>query len=130
MTNVFQVPIVLVKQLAKFVQRAMELQPLTLRPYLDTAEQSGQDFSSKALLLANADAEVPLAETLKRMRDGDVNDPTVLRYAFMLLLVLDGWSRVKVCDQPRCHRIFVDGTNTKSRMRCAIHIRRRPRGSA
>ncbi|WP_150460803.1 CGNR zinc finger domain-containing protein [Nesterenkonia ebinurensis] len=122
-----RVPVALVARLAGIVGQAMEHRPETLAPYLNAAEQSGQAYASQSLWCEIAHEEQGVAEVWSRIRRGDVSDPIAARHAFMLLLALDGWSRVKVCDHPRCRRAFADATNAVSRRRCARHTRQQSR---
>lgn len=118
-----RVPVALVARLAGLVGRAIEHQPEALTPYLNAAEQAGQAYASQLLWFEIARDEECVAEVWSRVRHGDVDDPIAARHAFMLLLALDGWSRVKVCDHPGCRRPFADATNAVSRRRCTRHAR-------
>ena len=122
-----RVPVALVARLARLVGQAMEHRPEALAPYINAAEQSGQAYASQLLWSEITHEEQGVAEVWSRIRRGDVNDPITLRHAFMLLLALDGWSRVKECDHPGCRRTFADATNAVSRRRCSRHARHPPR---
>lgn len=57
------------------------------------------------------------------LRRGTMSDRTAAGHALMLLVILDGWGRIKTCDVPGCGSPYADATNGRTRLRCAVHAR-------
>ncbi|MFC4555370.1 CGNR zinc finger domain-containing protein [Georgenia faecalis] len=109
-------------RLAAVVDAAAERSPDIVTPYVRVA---GNPDRATALLWSDIVADgAPVAEVWAHLRQGVVPDGASARHALLLLVIVDGWRRVKACDSPGCAAPFVDATPGASRRRCAAHARR------
>ncbi len=115
-------PIALVTRLASLVDDAIERYPEFASQYL-IARENGEAIASDLLWSRLFHESDHVSLTWEELRKGMTSDRTAAGHALMLLVILDGWGRIKTCDVPECGSPYADATNGKTRLRCAAHAR-------
>ncbi|NUW33074.1 hypothetical protein HTZ77_16775 [Nonomuraea sp. SMC257] len=115
-------PISVIVRVAAMVDAAIERHPGLVTRYVN-AQDDDSDRATAMLWTDIVRDDAPVPEVWRRLRHGVIADVSAARHALLLLVICDGWHRIKVCVETSCVSPFADATNGMSRRRCAMHTR-------
>ncbi|MBU8578808.1 CGNR zinc finger domain-containing protein [Brevibacterium luteolum] len=119
----FSCPTTVRVSLARLVEAALKVWPDLAEPYLRL--RVGHDDSATAALWTDVGRDGRSAARIWReLAGGSIRSETAARHCLLLLVIHDGWKRIRSCASPDCQRVFADATNALSRRWCAVHSSR------
>jgi len=109
--------------LATLVDTALERQPDFGAVFVNKHAFCDEHATELLWLQVRDDDRCP-PESWYALQQGVVRSVEDARWALLLLVLFDGWRRIKKCEIDGCELLFADATNGVRRLRCAVHARR------